>query len=115
MTYRDEFSDYPADKMPGLPEGFIDQSWHNDVCPHFVNLTLGVGVWIDYPRPTHREFPGAPRFTIEKVDADGASIENGMLLQTDDWEAIIHKIWSVEADLDRAVRGHEESEHAKEC
>ena len=63
-TLRSEFPDY--DDTITLPEGWIDTSWHNDVCPSF-EKTFGdttFRLWCDYVDPERREMYGAMRFVI---------------------------------------------------
>jgi hypothetical protein len=68
MTYKIEFPDY--DDTLSLPEGWIDTSWHNDVCPSF-EKTFGdttFRLWCDYVDPERQEMHGAMRFVIYTVD-----------------------------------------------
>src|SRR5690606_15268245 len=60
-----EFGDMPTGTFPATPDGWDDESWRNDVCPHFV-AAEGEGwvltVWVDYPDKADREFPSLKRF-----------------------------------------------------
>ena len=91
MTYSTEFPGFPADAIPSLPEGFVDRSWHNDICPSFIHGESGIVLWIDHPDTTQREFEELPRFRAQRCvnrrsDAgwlfDGSEID---LFETDDW------------------------------
>lgn len=68
--YREEFPNYPVADMPTLPEGWEDESWHNDVCPSFRNDALRVRLFIDYPKLEDRELEGA-RFCAYGIDEHG--------------------------------------------
>jgi len=89
MTYRTEFPDFPEADMPAIPQGFEDRSWKNDACPYFVNPKLGLGLWIDYVDAETREFPELQRFSVYRVDADGAHKEPDPVVATDDWNAVL--------------------------
>lgn len=49
MSYRTEFPDYDDDLY--CPDGWTDQSWHNDTCPHIqkridtIETEIEVNVW----------------------------------------------------------------------
>ena len=47
QQWRVEFPNFPESDMPELGEGWVDVSWHNDVCPCFHNEGLNVYAWID--------------------------------------------------------------------
>ena len=56
-TYKYEFPNFDYD-IPQLPEGFVDISWHNDVCPSFsrdLNETQEMVVWVNYADEDRRE------------------------------------------------------------
>ena len=89
MTFRQEFSDYPVEDMPAIPEGFVDQSWHNDTCPSFVNEALGVQLFVDYLDPEQRELKW-PRFSLLRLSDD--SSDDATLASTDDWDEIVRVI-----------------------
>lgn len=82
MLWHTEFPEYPAMEMISPPEGcgFEETSWHNDGCPSFTSYELGIKLWVDYPHPDDREFPGADRFSVEtETEA----------LETNDWVQVI--------------------------
>ena len=54
MTYKTEFPDY--DDTLSFPEGWVDDSWHNDVCPKFIKGN--VLIWCDYKDFDRREIEG---------------------------------------------------------
>jgi hypothetical protein len=54
MTYKIEFPDY--DDTLSFPEGWIDDSWHNDVCPKFIKDNIMI--WCDYKDFDRREIEG---------------------------------------------------------
>lgn len=59
MTYKTEFPDFDYELT--IPEGWIDDSWHNDVCPKIYNGKLVI--WCDYLDPDKRESEGS-QFTV---------------------------------------------------
>ena len=78
MTYKTEFPDF---EPPAIPVNWIDQSWHNDVCPSW---SVGAfRVWIDYADPNQREYPDVPRFRV--TDDEVAEI----LFSSDAWGDIL--------------------------
>lgn len=101
MSWQDEFPDFDISGMPEIPEGFEDQSWHNDACPHFANVSLGIAIWVDYPNAKDREFPEQERFNIQPVDADGAPADGECILMADDWTAILQKVADIRSEMER--------------
>jgi hypothetical protein len=63
MQYMNEFPHYDDELI--LPAGWIDTSWHNDICPSFEKLIgdTTVRLWCDFKDPALREV-GGPRFTV---------------------------------------------------
>lgn len=59
MSYRTEFPDYDDELY--CPDGWTDQSWHNDTCPHIqkridtIETEIEVNVWQDYKDENKRE------------------------------------------------------------
>lgn len=104
-SYRDEFPDFPAADMPAIPEGFTDQSWHNDVCPHFIHEASGVVIWIDYADPAQREIPAYERFRVQQcvdLDPDRGWLAGGgelELFETDDWAVVERSLPHFIADM----------------
>lgn len=87
MKYVTEFPEFDAAYMPAIPEGFVDASWHNDACPFFVNVTTHLGIYVDFYTDDMRAFPGEGRYSVVRLDVDGASEEG--LLVTDDWNEVL--------------------------
>ncbi len=86
MNYKTQFPDFD-DQMPEFV-GFVDTSWHNDVCPSF-QLDLGDGqglrVWVDYADKTRRECPESKRFALDLMQEDEFV---KTLVQTDNVEVL---------------------------
>lgn len=82
-SFATEFPDFPVADMPAIPGGFIDTSWHNDVCPSFTSDVLGLTIWVDYADVTRREHQGWLRFRVTPQD-HGVDV-SGEDLETDDW------------------------------
>lgn len=94
MTYLVEFPDFPPADMPKMPEGFEDESHHNDLCPSFSNGTLKLMICVDYKDETLREFADASRFTVHQLDDEGMLAGDDVILETNDWaeiEALVEK------------------------
>jgi hypothetical protein len=79
-----EFADFPAADFPPLPDGFVDTSWHNNVCPSMTNAALGLEIFCDYTDTSKREAPGGKRFSVIHESDVGRS-----LLDTDDWNEVL--------------------------
>lgn len=89
MSYRDEFPEF-GELDVEIPEGFTDNSWHNDVCPSFICQIDEVGDYIvklsvDHKDPEKRELQGYPRF-LAQVDKYGIPVDH---FGTDDWSAAV--------------------------
>lgn len=90
--YRQEFPDFDHD-LPEIP-GLVDQSWHNDVCPHFEGHN--VELWCDYATPALREFPDGKIYTLHNGSAgDGAS---EVIAESDDLDAILVELARYQID-----------------
>ena len=68
--YKDEFPDYDDELY--VPVGFVDGSWHNDVCPRATKILnddedsfIEINIWQDYKKRTRREDPDACRFILD--------------------------------------------------
>jgi hypothetical protein len=63
MNYKTEFPDY--DDTIALPNGWVDASWHNDICPSFEkDFKEGTyKIFCDYKNPERREV-GGERFSV---------------------------------------------------
>ena len=83
MTYQTEFSDYPVADMPAIPADFVDNSWHNDVCPSFVSNDLWMTIWVDYLDPAMRETAYEHRFRLTRGD------DADLVIETNDWQTIL--------------------------
>jgi hypothetical protein len=71
-TYKTEFPDF--DNELTFPDGWIDTSWHNDICPSFEkdfgNVTYKI--FCDYKNPEKREV-GGDQFTISLYYEDAVN------------------------------------------
>jgi hypothetical protein len=87
MSYRTEFPDFVLDVV--IPDGFEDNSWHNDVCPRFEKqLPDGnyLVIWVDFANPSEREYLNCHRFAVDLHDSDFTCLET--LITSDDWHEI---------------------------
>lgn len=91
-----EFPDYSLTDLPAIPADWIDDSWHNDVCPSFVILAQRsetdqyVKVWVDYKDPEKREINPDERYCVCRYEADSTPFDGG--LSTNDWGAVLHRV-----------------------
>jgi hypothetical protein len=72
-----------------LPEGFTDESWHNDTMPSFARKLWNgyfLRLWIDYLDPSKREVKERPRFSLTLYDQDMEYLRD--IDQSDDFETI---------------------------
>jgi hypothetical protein len=65
-NYQIEFPHYD-DILPDLPQGWEDNSWHNDACPS-MDYDLGeeriLRVWMDFKSVNKREYKKGKRFVV---------------------------------------------------
>lgn len=66
LTYKDHFPHRTPINVE-IPAGFVDDSWRDDVCPKFINLDMGLLLWVEEPDPAKRETPDWPRYRLERV------------------------------------------------
>ncbi len=55
MSVLTEFPNFD-DELPEI-EGFVDTSYHHDVCPSLTNKELGLQLFVDYANPEASEYP----------------------------------------------------------
>ena len=108
-NYRTEFSDFPEADMPAIPEGFADNSWHNDSCPNFASEALGLHIWIDFADPEQREISDGCRFTLEPSDNLDTITDP---VCTDDWAAILEAVEEERAEVAGCLERLEKAEGA---
>lgn len=88
MSYKTEFPHFILDVT--IPDGFADQSWHNNACPSF-EKQLPDGqyliIWVDYADPKDRDYSQFPRFSIDLHDTDYCHVDT--LIASDNWQDIL--------------------------
>ena len=100
MSYITEFPDYDDDLY--RPDGWQDQSWHNDTCPHIekridtTDTEIAVKVWQDYKDKTLRELDFGKRYSFI-IEVNGFYVFS---YETDDLEKIKELMEHV--DIDRS-------------
>ena len=104
MTYATEFPAYSTAAMPALPAGWVDVSWHNDLMPRFINPDLNLGLWIDHSDPALAAWPGQGRFGLHKIDAEGQWDGYDGLIDTNDFNAVLHCIADHQSELDAQTK-----------
>lgn len=84
MTYKTDFPDFEYN----LPEidGFIDDTWRNDVCPSLYNKTLNLKLYCDYLDPDKREC-GGKRYTLQQHDDEMSLID--IILESDSMDEVL--------------------------
>ena len=93
FNYKTEFRYFDFD-IPALPNGFIDMSWHNDVCPKFerkYNETDYVTLWVNYADEDKREC-GGKQFIVTILPFDDLCNDFETILETDSWDEAINAI-----------------------
>lgn len=85
--YLIEFPDYDGELY--IPEGWFDNSWHNDVCPHVEKRnqdeSVVMHIWQDYVNPNKRERDYGKRYLFQICcNGDDAQFN----YETDDLEVI---------------------------
>ena len=104
MTYAKEFPAYSTSDMPSLPAGWEDISWHNDLMPRFINHDLGLGLWIDHSDPALAAWPQQGRFGLYIVDHNGDWDGMSHIIDTYDFNAVLHCIADHQNELDVQTR-----------
>lgn len=94
-NYKTEFRYFDFD-IPTIPQGFVDMSWHNDVCPKFerqYNETHSVFFWVDYSEESRRECGGRQfNVVISPSNDDDGYVEPEYVIETDSWDEAINAI-----------------------
>lgn len=92
MSWKTEFPYYDGEFY--CPEGWVDRSWHNDVCPHIEKRTDNVAilVWQNYEDEDMREFEYKYAFHIE---VDGDCVFDYV---TNDWIDVLELMQSVKME-----------------
>ena len=68
--------------------GFIDESWHNDACPKFINEEKHLLVWDDYENVMDREVNAGIRFSV-CLYKDCISATDEEVYTTDNYEDLL--------------------------
>jgi|Laugrespbdmm15dd_1035085.scaffolds.fasta_scaffold82834_2 hypothetical protein len=87
MNYKTEFPQF--DDSISLPEGWEDESWHNNACPSFskpLKNNQRLVLWYDYKSPELRDSPSLKRFGLY-VEENDECIEN--LCMSDNLEEVL--------------------------
>jgi hypothetical protein len=99
MTYATEFPAFVLGNdahgtAVRIPNGFDDESWHNDAMPSWYHERDSVRLWIDWADPTQRDTPEFPRFLVftEVRDDDGGILSEKTLAASDNWMEILEAI-----------------------
>lgn len=77
MSYITEFPDFDSELY--LLEGYEDNSWHNDICPHVErriedgDIEIVYLLWQDYKDPIKRENADADRYVFQ-IELNGNGI-----------------------------------------
>jgi hypothetical protein len=91
--YKTEFR-YFDFKIPQIPDGFIDMSWHNNVCPSFERV-LGdqlITFWVDYKNPKRRERTWGKQFFVTTEPNNDDINDVDLVFETESWQVAMNKI-----------------------
>lgn len=86
----EQFPEFKAEDMPPMPEGFIDNSWHNDTCPcaqRPIDGPYHLVLWVENPKESRREFAGNSRYALVLSAGDSNFCE--VVIESDSWDDII--------------------------
>ena len=93
QDYKTEFPDFDFE-IPKIPDGFVDDSWHNDICPKFerkYNETHKMVLGVNYLDENRREC-GGKQFTVIIMESDDYFyVEPEYEMETDSWDEAINK------------------------
>jgi hypothetical protein len=93
LNYKREFR-YFDFEIPTLPEGFIDVSWHNNVCPTFernLNDVEVITFGVDYKNPKRRERGGKQFFILSEPDIYQSN-DFKFIFETNSWDVAIRRL-----------------------
>lgn len=97
MSYQTEHPGFEFPEGVTVPEGWTDESWHNDACPSWTKYDLRL--WIDYPAELS-EFDGElPRFSLAIINLHGEHLDD--LIGSDDWAVILKAIKDYENEAEK--------------
>lgn len=92
MSVKIEFPDFDGE-LPVI-DGFVDSSYHHDVCPSLTNDDMGLQLFVDYPEPADSEYPDSRR--------NGAvgryrllTVEGELLANTDYLDEVLETVQSI--------------------
>jgi hypothetical protein len=93
QNYRTEFPHFDFE-IPTIPEGFVDSSWHNNVCPSFerkLNDTHSITLWVNYLDENRRECGGF-QFVVTVHPTEEMGIDMDYEYETNNWEYALSAI-----------------------
>lgn len=96
MSYKTEFPEFELGDGIVIPEGFKDESRHNDAMPRFTRQTKNgqtIVLWIDYLKVSMRDYMYGYRFLLAVYEGDDF-IDS--LCYTDSWDDILTAIDTLE-------------------
>jgi hypothetical protein len=108
-NYQTEFPDFPPADLPAIPQGFEDNSWHNDSCPNFISAELGLRIWIDFADSKQRDIMEGSRFTLEPSDNEDNITD---AICSDEWPVILEAIEEERAEVAGCLTRLEEADGA---
>lgn len=92
-SYRVEFPEFLAEDIPAMPEGFVDQSWHNDSCPSFRHEGAELTIYVEAADPAARDYEGVCRFGLTMDGRDGQTdADRVYLYEGDDWNEVLRLV-----------------------
>ena len=98
MSKRTLASEFPPASDYTVPKsvhaaGWVDSSWHNDICPSFTHEKKGLRLWVDNNDPMLREGEGRPIYVLTRIN-DCEEWEED-LLATDSYDEIESRLQTI--------------------
>jgi len=85
-----KFPEFTRDELPPMPDGFTDNSWHNDTCPCAIRPIGGayyLVLWVEKKNPAEREYSCAKRYCLTVVTFHSNFAE--VVMESDSWADIV--------------------------
>lgn len=92
MTLQKWKIEFPEMETLGIdiPDGFIDESWRNDIMPSFYDKDNNLAILVDMEKSEDREFPESLRYHLVTTDSQGHTQD--VIIATDDGEKLLSKV-----------------------
>jgi hypothetical protein len=98
-----DFDDNLSAYVAELPEGWSDNSWKHDTCPHLA-LPNGIRLWIDYANPDKAEYTDERKAGTVRRFTLNTGLDEPDIFQTDVWSVMREFIWANATRLSEVTR-----------